>query len=112
MKRTISSIIVAGILGSTLVAAPITARAEQPQEQDGHIGYSIGSVLLSILHVPLKLVTCVGTGAISTVAYVGTYGVEGNYDGGTNGREIGEVARRACGGDWIIPAEQVKEDYQ
>jgi hypothetical protein len=54
----------------------------------------------------------VGTQATAAVAYVGTYGVEGSYDGGTNGRDIGEVARRSCTGDWIIPPEQVKRDYQ
>jgi len=70
-----------------------------------------GSVLLSILHLPIKLTTCVGTQALAAVAYTATYGVAGNYEGGTNGREIGEVARRSCGGSWIIPPEQVKRDY-
>ena len=40
-----------------------------------------------------------------------TYGVEGAYDGGTNGRDIGETARRSCTGDWVIPASQVRKDY-
>ncbi|HWO40269.1 MAG TPA: hypothetical protein VNO43_00500 [Candidatus Eisenbacteria bacterium] len=71
-----------------------------------------GSVLLSVLHLPIKLTTCIGTQALTAVAYTATYGVAGNYEGGTNGREIGEVARRACAGAWIIPPEQVKRDYQ
>ncbi len=34
------------------------------------------------------------------------------HDGGTNGKQIGEVARKACTGDWIITPEQVSKDYQ
>jgi hypothetical protein len=45
------------------------------------------------------------------VAYAATFGVEGNYDGGTNGREIGEVARRSCTGSWWVTPSQVARDY-
>ena len=110
MKRRLTTGISAAILAFSIIAAPGIARAQETRGADGLS--VLGSVLLSILHVPLKLVTCVGTQATAAVAYVGTYGVEGSYDGGTNGRDIGEVARRSCTGDWIIPPEQVKRDYQ
>jgi hypothetical protein len=44
-------------------------------------------------------------------ADTGTFGVEGNYDGGTNGKEIGNVARHACTGSWIVKPSQVVRDY-
>jgi hypothetical protein len=66
-------------------------------EDDGV--YYLGSAVLSILHVPLKLVTCGGTQAGAAVTYVATYRVEGSYKRGTNGKEMGEVARRSCTGD-------------
>jgi hypothetical protein len=112
MKQTIRLTVVAGILALSLIAAPLPARAEQPRGRAAD-GWSVfGSVILSILHVPLKLVTCVGTQTVGAVAYAATYGVEGAYDGGTTGREIGQVASGACAGDWIIPPEQVRRDYQ
>jgi hypothetical protein len=95
-----------------MLASPHLVRAQQtaPQSEDG--AFFLGSFLLSVLYFPIKLVTCVGTQATAAVAYTATYGVAGNYDGGTNGKEIGEVARRSCTGDWVISPEQVKKDYQ
>lgn len=71
----------------------------------------LGSIVFTTLHVPAKLVTCVGTQAVHAVAYTGTFGVEGHYDGGTNGRDIGETARRSCTGSWIVRPSQVVRDY-
>ena len=95
-----------------MLASPQLVRAQQsaPQSEDGV--FFLGSFLLSVLYFPVKLATCVGTQATAAVAYTATYGVAGNYDGGTNGKDIGEVARRSCTGSWIIPPEQVKKDYQ
>jgi hypothetical protein len=45
------------------------------------------------------------------MAYTATFGVPGNYDGGTNGRDIGETARHSCKGDWIITPRQIRQDY-
>ena len=93
-----------------LFATNLHAQDSAPQQPDG---FSIlGSVILSILYVPVKLATCVGTQAGAAVAYTATYGVAGNFDGGTNGKDIGEAARRTCTGDWVITPEQVKKDYQ
>lgn len=39
------------------------------------------------------LATCVGTQATAAVAYTPTFGVPGNYDEGTNGKDLGETAR-------------------
>lgn len=110
MKRWILSGISMAVLALTIVTAPSLARAQQMGEDDGV--FYLGAIVMSILHVPLKLVTCVGTQAGAAVAYTATYGVEGNYNGGTNGKEIGEVARRSCTGDWIITPQQVKKDYE
>ncbi len=56
--------------------------------------------------------SCVGTQSGAAVAYTATFRVAGNYNGGTNGKQIGEVARRSCTGDWIITPEQASKDYQ
>ena len=111
MKRTIMRIS-AALLIFTFLTVPAVLRAQQSATHQVD-GFSVlGSVLLSVLHIPLKLVTCVGTQAGAAVAYTATFGVPGNYDGGTNGKQIGEVARRSCTGDWIITPEDVSRDYQ
>ena len=112
MKRSILRSTCAGLMLISVLAVPGALRAQQSATQ--HVdGFSVlGSIVLSVLHVPLKLVTCIGTQAGAAVAYTTTYGVAGNYDGGTNGKEIGEVARRSCTGDWIITPQQVSKDYQ
>jgi hypothetical protein len=109
-QRKLSRILVVLLLLS-LVGAPSIGRAEEASGGAEGAHFVLGSIFLSILYVPIKLVTCVGTQAGGAVAYVATYGVPGNYDGGTNGRDIGEVARKSCTGDWIITPQQVKRDY-
>jgi predicted secreted Zn-dependent protease len=112
MKRSILRSMYTGLLVISILIVPGALRAQQSATQQVD-GFSVlGSIVLSVLHVPLKLVTCVGTQATAAVAYTTTYGVPGNYDGGTNGKQIGEVARRSCTGDWIITPEQVSKDYQ
>jgi len=88
--------------------ASTAARAASSQDSDGPAIF--GSIFLSVLNFPFKLATCVGTQAVSAVAYTATYGVQGNYNGGTNGRDIGEVARKSCTG-WLITPDEVKKDY-
>jgi hypothetical protein len=110
MKKITLSKIAAATLALTIVAAPGIGSAQQAaQEESGP--FVLGSILMSIFYFPVKLVTCVGTQVTGAAAYVATYGVEGAYDGGTNGRDIGETARRSCTGDWVIPASQVRKDY-
>jgi len=112
MKRSVLRSIRVGLLVISVFGVPGALRAQQSAAQQTD-GFSVlGSIVLSVLHLPLKLVTCVGTQAGAAVAYTTTYGVPGNYDGGTNGKQIGEVARRSCTGDWIITPEQVAKDYQ
>ena len=82
----------------------------QPAEPEGWP--VVGSVLLSIVRIPLKLATCVGTNIVVGVAYVATYGVEGNYDGGTHGRELGEMGAAPCKPPWVIRAAEVQRDWQ
>ncbi|MGH7831796.1 MAG: hypothetical protein ACREP8_16665 [Candidatus Binatia bacterium] len=110
MARKITSGICMIILAIGLLVTPSPVGAQQSGGEDG--AYVLGSVIFTLLHVPFKLLTC-GTGqVISTLGYVGTYGVPGNFEGGTNGKEMGEIARRSCTGDWVISPSQVKEDYQ
>jgi hypothetical protein len=109
MKRNLR--LAFALLILSIVAAPSTSRSQQePMKQDDGAFY-LGSIFLSILNLPLKLATCVGTQAGAAVAYTATYGVPGNYDGDTNGKDIGEVARKSCTGAWFITPEQVKKDY-
>ena len=122
MKSKILAILNASLLVVTLLAPSITT-AEELAEQDSSAAqmapqvrrpgfvHILGGILLTPLLFPVKLVTCVGTQVTAATAYVGTFGVEGNYNGGTNGREIGEVARRSCTGSWWVRPSQVLRDY-
>jgi len=110
MKRRLISGISAVVL-ATAILAPTIGRAQSSTQEDTGGVFVLGSVLLSIIHVPLKLVTCAGTQVSSAVFYTATYDVPGYYGGGTNGRDIGETARRSCTGEWIITPQQVKKDY-
>ena len=109
MRRRFIAGASAMLLALTLAFPGMVGAQSSSQDDDGI--FVLGSVLLSILHVPLKLATCVGTQATSAVLYAGTFGVPGHYDGGTNGKDIGDTARRSCTGSWIITPEQVKSDY-
>jgi len=111
MKRRLASGLFAVILAATMFIVPGMARAQQAGAQEDDGIFVLGSILLSILHVPVKLATCAGTQATAAVAYTATFGVPGNYDGGTNGKDIGETARRSCTGSWFITPSQVKNDY-
>jgi len=111
MKRWSFLTVCAGLLIIGIIVIPGVSRAQQSTTQQTDGLSVLGSIVLSVLHFPLKLVTCVGTQTGAAVAYTGTFGVTGNYDGGTNGKEIGEVARRSCTGDWIITPQQVSKDY-
>ena len=123
MKKNIYSLLSATlVVGVLSMAAPNLTLAEELMEQDSgpqagtqvrrpgfvHI---LGGILLTPLLFPVKLVTCVGTQMTAGAAYVSTFGVEGNYNGGTNGRDIGEVGRRSCAGSWWVTPSQVLRDY-
>jgi hypothetical protein len=110
MKRHVASGLSVVIL-AIVISIPGQVRAQQADVQEDNGIFVLGSVLFSILHVPLKLATCVGTQATAAVAYTATFGVPGHYDGGTNGKDIGETARRSCTGSWFITPSQIKSDY-
>lgn len=116
MKRSIVRFAFSALLIVAILVFPRNSSAQQASASQStgqpDVLAVLGSVFLSVLHVPLKLVTCVGTQAGAAVAYTATFGVGGNYDGGTNGKQIGEVARRSCTGDWFITPEQVSRDYR
>ena len=122
MERKVSAASVAVLLLVSLITGVKPVAAEELMQQDPPAptvqaqrqpGFPdiLGSIVFTTLFFPVKLVHCVGTQAIAAVAYTGTFGVEGNYDGGTNGKEIGKVARRACTGSWIVRPSQVVRDY-
>jgi hypothetical protein len=113
MKDKKYSILIAAILLLSFAATASLSMAQEVNERTARPGFFsvLGSVVFTTLHVPFKAVTCAGTQVTSAVAYAGTFGVEGHYDGGTNGRDIGETARRSCTGSWIVRPSQVARDY-
>jgi len=111
MKKRKLAKIAATTLALAIFTAPGIGSAAEESAREESGPFVLGSIFLSILHFPVKLVTCVGTQVTGAAAYAATYGVEGAYDGGTNGRDIGETARRSCTGDWVIPASTVRKDY-
>jgi hypothetical protein len=111
MKHSLTQAVAVSILATSIALLPSLARAQEADNREDGGMFVLGSILLSILHVPVKLATCVGAQATAAVAYAATYDVRGNYDGATNGRDIGETARRSCTGSWFISPSQLKNDY-
>lgn len=111
MKHRVILGVSVALLVFSIIATPTIGRTQQTTMQEDEGAFFLGSMIFSILNIPLKLATCLGTQATAAVAYTATFGVAGNYDGGTNGREIGEIARRSCTGAWVITPQQVKKDY-
>ena len=112
MKKSLASYCSVALLTLSLLTLPVTGAAQQQSSGEGSgVIFVLGSVLYSIVHVPLKLATCVGTQAIASATYPATFDVPGGYEGGTNGRDIGETARRSCTGKWWITPSQVKSDF-
>jgi hypothetical protein len=114
MKKPLSLLVGIALLaaGLLLPANPSVAQEADasPQRRPGFFSI-LGSILMTPPLLVVKTVTCVGTQLTAAVPYVATYGVEGAYDGGTNGRDIGETARRSCTGSWIVRPSQVARDY-
>jgi hypothetical protein len=121
MKHSVTAVIGAMALWMSLLAPANPSFAQTAQDGAASAPVSeprrpgffhiLGSIVFTTLHLPVKAVTCVGTQATAAVAYTATYGVEGAYEGGTNGRDIGETARRSCTGSWIVRPSQVVRDY-
>lgn len=113
MKHKNYSLLIAAILLLSFAATPSISMAQQADERTARPGFFsvLGSIVFTPVHVVSKAITCAGTQVVSGVAYVGTFGVEGHYDGGTNGKDIGETARRSCTGSWIVRPSQVARDY-
>jgi hypothetical protein len=114
MKKPSYLLVGAALLATGLLisASPSLAQeAGAPGQRRPGFFHILGSILLTPPLLVVKTVTCVGTQVTAAVPYVATYGVEGHYDGGTNGRDIGETARRSCTGSWIVRPSQVVRDY-
>jgi hypothetical protein len=114
MKHKTTALLTATLVVFGLLGAPSRSIAGESMQQEprrpGFV-HILGGILLTPPVFIGKLFTCVGTQVTAGVAYTATFGVEGNYDGGTNGREIGEVARRSCTGSWWVRPSQVVRDY-
>ena len=108
-RKRVASITCAVLLAVAILLIPSISRAESSEDRPVNI---FGSVLLTALNIPFRLLTCLGTQAITIPAYVVTNGVEGNYEGGTNGRQIKEVGYGACVGHWVITADQLRRDSE
>jgi hypothetical protein len=117
MKRPLSLFVGATLLVFNLLAPTSHSLAEEAAQdvisQPRRPGFFhiLGSIVFTPLHLVYKTVTCGATQAAAAVPYITTFGVEGHYDGGTNGRDIGETARRSCTGSWIVRPSQVVRDY-
>jgi len=115
MKKRNLAKIAAATLALAIVIAPGMGSAAEESAREESSGGSNGpfvfpSILLSILKFPQTLVTCAATQVTAAAAYTLTYRVEGAYDGGTNGRDIGETARRSCTA-WFVTPSEVRKDY-
>jgi hypothetical protein len=118
MKKPLSLVIGPALLLAFSLLTPTNySRAEETAQdvvnQPRRPGFFhiLGSIVFTTLHLPQKALTCAATQASAAVFYTATFGVEGHYDGGTNGRDIGETARRSCTGSWIVRPSQVVRDY-
>lgn len=94
-----------------LMEADSRPAASRPAQRRPGFQHILGSIVYTTLFFPAKLGHCVVGQIGAAVAYTATFGVEGNYEGGTNGKEIGEVARLSCTGSWIIRPSQLVRDY-
>jgi hypothetical protein len=121
MKHSLSAIIGGTLLSVGLLTSPLPILAQtveggaasSPVSEPRRPGFFhiLGSIVFTTLHVPYKAVTCAATQTSAAVFYTTTFGVEGAYEGGTNGRDIGETATRSCTGPWIVRPSQVAKDY-
>jgi len=114
MKKKALAKIAATALALAIIASPGIGSAQQAAQEESSSGgngpFIFPSILFSILKFPQTLVTCVATQVTAAAAYTATYRVEGGYDGGTNGRDIGETARRSCTA-WFVTPSQMRQDY-
>ena len=111
MKRGTIAFLAAAFLVLTLLAPTRQSFAGQSAQEEPGFFAGLGSIVFSALLIPTKLVTCLGTQASAAAFYVATYDVKGAYDERTNGRDIGETARRSCTGSWVVSPQQVARDY-
>lgn len=88
------------------------AVAAQDDPGNPQFGDYVGSVFLSLFHVPYKAVICVSGQVLGGAAYIMTAGVPGNYSGETNGGDIGTIAAASCASPWVITPEEISKDYQ
>jgi hypothetical protein len=86
MKHKTNSLLAATLAVFGLLGAPtLSIAAESMQQEPRRPGFVhvLGGILLTPPVFVGKLFTCVGTQVTAGVAYAATFGVEGNYDGGT-----------------------------
>lgn len=109
-NRIVSKICSLGLFLSLLLPPSLSVAQQSGSEEEEKAIYYVGSAVLSLIHFPMKLTSCVGTSTIAGVAYVTVYQVPGGFGEGITGKQIGEVAREACTGSWIVASDRAKTD--
>jgi hypothetical protein len=113
MKKSLSFFVGAALLatGLSLPSPSIAQEASAPGQRRPGFFSILGSILLTPPHLVYKAATCATAQSAAAIPYVMTFGVEGAYEGGTNGRDIGETARRSCTGAWVVRPSHIVRDY-
>lgn len=112
MKKPLSLLAGAAVLaaGLSLPSPSFAQEADAGRSRPGFFSI-LGSIIFTPFHLAYKGATCVTAQSAAAVPYLMTFGVEGAYEGGTNGRDIGETARRSCTGPWVVRPSHVLRDY-
>jgi hypothetical protein len=113
MKKSLSLLAGAAVLAAGLSLPNLSAAQEVDTPGQRRPGFFsiLGSILFTPPHLAYKAATCVTAQSAAAVPYLMTFGVEGAYEGGTNGRDIGETARRSCTGSWVVRPSHILRDY-
>jgi hypothetical protein len=80
-RRIVSTICSLGLFFSLLLSPSLAVEQQSGSEEEDAV-YYVGSAVLSLIDFPLKLTSCVGTSAITAIAYVTLYQVPGGFEEG------------------------------
>jgi len=96
MRHIVVAWLVLALLGQSSAGWAQTASPES--ESGGERGaHSVGSVLGTLLYIPLKAGLCVVGGGASTLVYISS-----------GARAMRAVARTSCRGTWILTSDHLK----
>ncbi len=94
--RHIVLLLVLTFLGQSSAGWAQTASPES-ESRGERVGYSVGSVLGTLLYTPLKAGLCVVGGGASTLVYISS-----------GARAMRAVARTSCRGTWVLTPDHLK----